>query len=128
MVDMLPGVEPSALRHDKEDESMNFIMLHRWGKSERSGDEDALGALLAELDVPEKDDEHVSVAVRLPSGWCVGVYLSGLVVYENVEDLAVEPRHLRVEMRGAARRLMDLLVRGDLVELERQAWRPGNGV
>jgi hypothetical protein len=106
---------------------MNFIMLHRWGKSERSGDPEALTELLGELDIPEKDDEHVSVAVRLPAGWCVGAYVSGLVVYENVEDLAVGPRHLRVETRGAARRLMDLLVRGDLAELERQPWRPGNG-
>jgi hypothetical protein len=50
-----------------------------------------------------------------------------LVLFENVEDLAVEPRHLRSRSRDEARELMALLVRGELEALEQQPWLPGNG-
>jgi hypothetical protein len=79
------------------------------------------------LDADLSDDAHVSVSVRLPDGWCVGAYVSGLVLFENVEDLSVKPRHLRVGTREEARKLMTLLVTGDRATLEREPWRPGNG-
>ena len=105
----------------------SFFVLHRWGKSERASDPDVLHSLLAELDERTTDDEHVSVSVRRPDGWCVGAYASGLVLLENVEDLTIEPRHLYVRDRAGACRLLTLLARGDLAALEREPWRPGNG-
>jgi hypothetical protein len=106
---------------------LTFFMLHRWGKSEKSNDPGALHSLLAELDTKVNDDEHVSVSVRRSDGWCIGAYLSGLVLFENVEDLGVEPRHQWVRTRDEARRLMEMLIQGDLAALRQQPWRPGNG-
>ncbi len=79
------------------------------------------------MDDSEPDDEHVSVAVRVPSGWSVGAYVSGLVIFENVENLEIAPRHMRVDARAAAEGLLVLLAMGDLAELERLPWLPGNG-
>jgi hypothetical protein len=105
---------------------MTFVLLHRWGKSERSSDPRALEPLLAELDSPELDREHVSVAIRLPNGWSLSAFVSGLVVYENVEDLVVEPRNIRAQSRDEAKKLLNLLVAEKLSELERQPWEAGN--
>jgi hypothetical protein len=117
-----------ALKRREDGEvASTFVMLHRWGKVEKSTDPGVLGSLLVELDAPDQDDEHVSVSVRLSDGWCVGAYVSGLVVFENVEELTTEPRCLRVRTREEARKLMELLVTGNLVALEEQPWQPGNG-
>jgi hypothetical protein len=66
------------------------------------------------------------VSVRRPDGWTVVAYVSGLIVFENVEDLELRPRHLAAQTREEARQLMVLLAQGKLVTLERQPWRPGN--
>ncbi len=104
-----------------------FFVLHRWGKSERSNDLDILHMLLEELDTDMPDDEHVSVSVRSQDGWCLSAYVSGLLVFENVEDLSREPRHLRVGTREEAKRLMTLLAGGELAKVEREPWCSGSG-
>ena len=106
---------------------MRFFARHRWGKSEASTNDGIVEVLVGELDAPGHDDEHVEVSVRLPSGWAVGCYPSGLVVIENVEDLDVPPRHLAGVSRGEAGRIMTLLVRGELDALEALPWRKGYG-
>jgi len=103
-----------------------FFLLHRWGKSETSKDPGTIYLLLKELDAAE-DDEHVSVSVREESGWSVTAYVSGLVVFENVEDLAEQPQHLSGQTRDQARMLMEFLATGELVLLRQQAWRAGYG-
>jgi hypothetical protein len=109
--------------------SKAFFILHRWGKSERSIDITSLELLVEELDSPQSasDDEHVSVSVRLPNGCSISAYRSGLVLFENVEDLSVDPRHIRVKSRKEARELMELLVSDKRQELEQQRWEIGNG-
>ena len=104
-----------------------FFVLHRWGKSEKSDNPSTLQALLAELDAAVSDDEHVSVAVRVSDGWSLSAYVSGLIIFENVEELKLEPRHIRVQTRDEARTLMTLLISGDMAGLEKHSWRPGNG-
>jgi hypothetical protein len=106
---------------------MLFILSHRWGADERSSDPARLDELLAELDTHPEDREHTSVSASLPSGWTVNAYCDGLVIYENVEELTVAPRHMRVKTRSEAKALMSLLVQEEVEELERQPWHPGNG-
>jgi hypothetical protein len=85
--------------------------------------EGALDALLDELEAA--DAEHPDVAVTHESEWCLNVFRTGLVVWENVEE--GEPRHMEGVTRQEAQRLLALVARGELVEVERQNWQPGYG-
>ena len=49
------------------------------------------------------DEEHPDVSLTCESEWCISVFASGLVTFENLED--GEPKH----MRGLSRReILDL--------------------
>ena len=98
---------------------MDFFILHRWGKSERCNDPSVLAILIAELDVAEPDHEHVSVSIRLPSGWCLSVYTSGLVTFDNVENLDIEPRKIQTT-RSEALELMRSLAANELGSVQSQ--------
>ncbi|WP_394824878.1 hypothetical protein [Pendulispora albinea] len=106
---------------------MLFFVLHRWGASERSKDPSVVEPLLAELDGQRPDDEHIGVSLCLPSGWCLSAFASGLLIFENVEDGVVAPRHMRVGNRSTVRAIMELLARGQFEDLEQLRWRPGEG-
>ncbi|WP_106129983.1 hypothetical protein [Pseudosporangium ferrugineum] len=89
------------------------------------GDPGRIPALIAELDDP-RDDEHPDVAVTDDrTGWSLSAFQTGRLVWENVEDDSIPPRHLAEASRAEMTRLMLLVAAGELDEVERLAWRPG---
>jgi hypothetical protein len=95
--------------------------MHVYGAMDEDTSDAALDALLDELETA--DAEHPDVSVKHESEWCVSVSRSARVVWENVEE--GEPRHMEGVQRQEARRLLGLVARGELSEMERQNWRPG---
>ena len=88
---------------------------------ESSAPFEALDALLDELDYV--DDEHPDVAVSHESGWGLSAFPSGRLIYENVEDLAQQPRQIVVDRR-VMKELFRSLAAGDLERLEAETWQP----
>jgi hypothetical protein len=103
---------------------MSFFVRGRWGGSEREPTEQAMLAVLAELDAD--DPEHPDVALEHESGWALSAFPSGLAVFENVET-DDEPRHLTGLSRADVADLWRLLAMGNLADLELQPWLPGYG-
>jgi hypothetical protein len=99
------------------------VRRHVSGAMDEDTSELALDALLDELE--RADAQHPDVSVKDESEWCLSVSRSGRVVWENVE--AGEPRHMEGVQRQEARRLIGLVARGELAEVERENWRPGYG-
>ncbi len=91
------------------------------GAMDQDTSDEALDRLLDELSTA--DEEHPDVSVTDESEWCLNVYRSGHIVWENLEE--GEPRHMLHVQRGEARRLLGLVARGELAEVEAQPWRPG---
>ena len=63
----------------------------RWGGSEPNPSVDRMREVLAELDA--EDDEHPDVSLSHESEWCLSVFRSGLLVWENLEE--GDPKHMR---------------------------------
>jgi hypothetical protein len=80
-----------------------------------------LQEILAELDA--EDDEHTPVSVTHESGWRLGAYRDGLLVWENLKD--EEPRHMNKVPRERVLELWVSLARGMLAEIEQEPWLPG---
>jgi hypothetical protein len=97
------------------------VRTHVSGAMDDDTSDAALDALLDELET--SDAEHPDVSVKHESEWCVSVGCTGRVVWENVEE--GEPRHMEGVPRQEARRLLGLVARGELAEVERQNWLPG---
>jgi len=103
---------------------VTFTITHRYGE-QVEGDESMIPALVAELEGP-LDDEHPDVAVTDDdSDWSLSAFQSSLLVFENVEDDDVGPRHIQNVTRAEAIRVMTLLARGNLAEVESLEWQPG---
>ncbi len=78
---------------------------------------------LAELDV--EDIEHPDVALIHESGWCLGAYPSGLLIWEHLGE--GEPRHMRDISRDRVLEMWQWLARGDLARVESEPWKRGYG-
>jgi hypothetical protein len=102
---------------------MTFFVTSRWGGDGPDVSVEHMRQVLQELDL--HDDEHCSVSLTHESGWSLGAFESGLLVWENVEE--GEPRHLPVAGREHVLELWQALARGDLERVEREPWRPGYG-
>jgi hypothetical protein len=82
------------------------------------------GGLLDELATAE--DEHPNVSVSHEAGWTVGVYSSGRVIYEQVEEGDDErPRHVEGLSRDETLALLAAVAEGRLDELEALDWVEG---
>ena len=106
---------------------MSFHINHRYGGADGDVPLQALDSLIAELHEDPTDIEHPCVSLVHESGWALGVYVSGVVTLENVEDLAIEPRHMQLRRPEAARGLLEALARGQLDRVFSADWVPGYG-
>ena len=100
---------------------MAYTITHRSGAMESNAPIESFDALLGELD--DVDYEHPDVAVCHESGWALSAFRSGRLIYENVEDLAQEPRQIVVDRR-VMRDLFRSLAAGDIERLDAEAWQP----
>jgi hypothetical protein len=82
--------------------------------------------LLAELDGPE-DPEHPDIWIEHASGWSLSAFSSGLLIWENAEESAEGPRHMREAPRELIRELFCAVAADDVGIVSSQAWSPGYG-
>lgn len=80
--------------------------------------------ILAELSIP--DQEHPDTWLSHESGWTASIYESGLVIWENPE-MDKGPRYQEGLNRDEALQIWLLLSRGQFEEIDRQAWKDGQG-
>lgn len=78
---------------------MSYELTRRWGKSKPNATVGHMQEALDELDV----DEHPNASLTHQSGWSLGAFGSGLLVWENVEE--GEPRHMKDVRRSTVLRL-----------------------
>jgi hypothetical protein len=102
---------------------MAFHVTTQFGATERNVSPERMARILATID-PD-DEEHVDVSLTHESEWCIGVFASGLVVFENLE--VGDPRHIYLASPGEALPLWKHLSRGELAQLEVLPWLPGYG-
>jgi len=102
---------------------MAFTITHVSGAMESNPPSEALSALVAEL--AEADREHPDVAVSDESGWTLSASPSGRVVWENIEDDTIEPRHLEGVSAWELLEMFERLAVSDVAALEGQAWLAG---
>lgn len=102
---------------------MTYYVQSRWGDSEDEPDVDRMRELLAELDAP--DEEHPDTWLTHESGWTLSAHESGLMAWEDGEDLA-PPRHMPRVSREKALELWISLSKGDLKAIEAEPWQPGH--
>ena len=82
-----------------------------------------MAELLSTID--PNDGEHPDVALTHETEWCLAVFASGLVVFENLEQ--GDPRHMRLPKPIDALPLWQQLARGDIKGLNALAWVAGYG-
>lgn len=102
---------------------MSFYVRHRHGGNDRDPPLRSLPALLSELDEDPSDIEHVSVSVVHDSNWALASY-GGRLTLEHLEELDIEPRHLRAD-KATQLRLFAALADGRLDEVFAEPWHPG---
>ncbi|MGV3661957.1 MAG: hypothetical protein ACO1TE_17365 [Prosthecobacter sp.] len=103
---------------------MSFYAIERWGESEDLPSEERMRGLLATLDIP--DPEHPDVSLSHEDGWTLSFHEGGLAVWENVENLDLEPRHMSDVSREDALRWWLMLSKGDMESIERLPWKQGH--
>jgi hypothetical protein len=99
---------------------VGFSVINRMGEFLVDANDEAIGAVLDELDGPH-DEEHPEVCLVHESEWSLSAFPSGLVIFENVEDDSIAPRHLRDVPREKVRHLWGALAQGDFEVLEAEA-------
>ena len=103
---------------------MSFIARHNSGAMDRDPPLATLPDLLNE--VTDTGAENRDVAVSHESGWTIGVFPNGRLVFEDVET-DDEPRHLDGLDRRATLLLLTALAEGRLEYVEQAGWQPGYG-
>ncbi len=74
-----------------------------------------------------RDPEHPDVALKHETEWCLSAFRSGLLVWENVEADADNPRHMTDVPREKVLCLWVKLAQGDIAAVEAEPWLPGCG-
>ncbi|WP_375755124.1 hypothetical protein [Corallococcus exercitus] len=103
---------------------MGYSVAHLNGEFEKDPSLDVFGKLWREL--KDADGEHQTVSVKHETEWCLSLYPSGRLMWENVEgDIA--PRHMTGVSREAVMFLWRALSEGDIALIDQQAWVAGYG-
>jgi hypothetical protein len=112
---------------------MGFSARGRWGGSESNPPIGRLREILQELDIETGDFEHPDVSLKHETEWCLIVFLSGLLIWENVgdgdedDDDEVKPaRHMKGVSRQKVLELWLKLAAGDIAAVEAEPWSPGS--
>ncbi len=102
---------------------MSYHVNRRWGDSDDNPTVEKMREALAELDI--EDIEHPDVTLIHESGWCLGAYPSGLLIWEHLEGN--EPRHMRGVSRERMLELWQMLARGEFAAIDTEPWKFGYG-
>lgn len=120
-----PGADNSRLVTHLYACRMAGVRTHPYGEQDTDLAPSALDELVTELSLGDR--EHSGVSVMHESGWSLAAYRSGTIVWENVEDDAVAPRHRTAVTPSEVRRLFGLLADGDIVAVDEGTWAHGYG-
>lgn len=104
---------------------MSFFVRNVMGSSFRNVDDVQIREILASLRAA--DAEHPDVALEHESGWALTYLRGGLLVYENVEESDVAPRHMVSVEEAGVLALWKALAAGDFERIENEPWLPGYG-
>jgi hypothetical protein len=102
---------------------MAYHLTTQFGAMERNPSPERMAAVIDGID--PNDEEHPEVSLTHESEWCIGVFASGLVTFENLED--GEPMHMRGLSRREILELWQKLARGEVDALRALPWKPGYG-
>lgn len=103
---------------------MAYWVNHLMGNAEQNFPLDSLPKLYDEL--ATVDGEHTDVSLTHESEWCLSVFSSGLVVWENVAGDG-EPKHMNGVSKEKTIDLWRLLALGNLSEIDQEPWILGYG-
>ena len=73
--------------------------------------------------IDPNDEEHTDVSLTHESEWSIGVFGSGLVTFEHLEE--GEPMHMRGLSHKQILDLWQQLARGEIDALRALPWKPG---
>ena len=68
---------------------MAYHLTTQFGATERDPSPERMAAVIDGID--PSDEEHPDVSLTHESEWCIGVFTSGLVTFENLEDRSSRP-------------------------------------
>src|SRR3982751_2087684 len=102
---------------------MAHHLTTQFGAMESNPSPERMAEVLDNID-PD-DEEHVDVSLSHESEWCMSVFTSGLVVFENLEE--GEPMHMRDISRQQTLEMWQQLARGEIDALLSLPWQPGYG-
>lgn len=103
---------------------MTYRATDRMGASIPEPSEKKMKELLSSLS--RHDPEHPDVSLSHESEWCISVFTSGLVVFDNVET-GEGPWHMVSVSAPDTLKLWHLLAEGKLKELKKFPWISGYG-
>jgi hypothetical protein len=101
-----------------------FFVTHRYGE-QGPLDVSAFPSLIAELNDRLDDKEHGLVSVEHESGWNLSLSLGRSLIWENVEDPDVQPRHMHSVPAELTLRLWWLLATGQFEAISAEPWING---
>jgi hypothetical protein len=102
---------------------MSYHITHRWGDMEDAPPFDSFAALYDELE--HEDEEHVSVSLTHESEWNLGAYRGGHLIWENLETVENEARHMENVPKEKVLELWQKLAQGQIDEINQEPWLPG---
>ena len=97
---------------------MAFHAYTHWGASVSQPTPQQMAGILAEMD--PADREHPSVSPTHESEWCLEYYISGLLIWENLEEN--EPRHRNTVPPEEVLRLWHKSAAGRIAEIDGEPW------
>lgn len=106
-----------------EDDPVSYFMNNAMGESVDEPDEAKIRAIVAELQ--NADNEHFDVSLVHESGWSLSVYPDRSLVWENVNDEAVQPSELTLEAWSDVIDALLKLSRGEVSAVQSLGWREG---
>ena len=73
----------------------------------------------------EEEEEHPDISlVHDPSGWSIGVYPSGIITLENLDDAEGTIRYMKNLPLNQVHKLWMKLSRGEITYINNQPWLP----
>jgi len=98
---------------------MAYHLTTQHGATESEPSADRMHQVLTSID--PNDAEHPDVSLTHESAWCLGVFASGLVVFENLEE--GEPRHMRLSNPSPPKPLIPARLESNFLSVHRwRAW------